>query len=269
LRSVESPHIVDRRLDGRDLPPFELRLRVVEFLRRHLQRFELRAVKALGKAQQRGITVAPDFLDDGARQLLHVVQRIQARTGQRLAAPGGIQFVPVQYLHVQSSIFSTGSTSMALAPAAFRLSSVSQNTFSRHTACTATLSVDPSSGMMVGDSLPGSSSRMRGRAERGACSMMYLLSFTCSTPSMRSSSRSIQSSFTCGSFTGVRISTTWLASTVCTSRRWLACSVEPEDTRSQIMSARPSRGAISTAPDNVTISASMPLRLKKSSSSAG
>ena len=45
----------------------------------------------------------------------------------------------------------------SVAPALFRLSSVSQNTFSRHTACTATRSPRPSSGMTVGDSLPGSS----------------------------------------------------------------------------------------------------------------
>ena len=38
----------------------------------------------------------------------------------------------------QASIFSTGRTSRSLAPAFFRLSSVSQNTFSRHTAWTAT-----------------------------------------------------------------------------------------------------------------------------------
>ena len=63
----------------------------------------------------------------------------------------------------QASIFSTGSTSSALAPAFFRLSSVSQNTFSRHTAWIATLSFEPSSGMMVGDSLPGSSRRISGK----------------------------------------------------------------------------------------------------------
>ncbi len=62
----------------------------------------------------------------------------------------------------------------------FRLSSVSQNTVSRHTACTATRSGEPSSfGMMVGDSLPGRSLRISASAERGACSMMYLLSRTC------------------------------------------------------------------------------------------
>ena len=50
----------------------------------------------------------------------------------------------------QASIFSTGRTSSELAPAAFRFSRVSQNTFSRHTACTATLSAVPSSGITVG-----------------------------------------------------------------------------------------------------------------------
>ena len=46
---------------------------------------------------------------------------------------------------------------------------------------------------MVGDSLPGSRRRMSGSAERGACSMMYLLSLTCWTPSMRNSMRSTHS----------------------------------------------------------------------------
>ncbi len=56
--------------------------------------------------------------------------------------------------------------------------------------------------------------------QRGACSMMYLLSRTCCTPSMRMQqplapirpSRAAESS-------GVRISTAWLSSTVSTSRR--------------------------------------------------
>ncbi len=68
---------------------------------------------------------------------------------------------------------------------------------------------------------------------------------------------------------GVRISTTWLCRMVCTSRRWLACSVEPEETRSQIRSARPSRGAISTAPDSVTISALISFTRRYSASIAG
>ena len=73
--------------------------------------------------------------------------------------------------------------------------------------------------MMVGDSLPGSSRRISGSAERGACSMMYLLSRTCWTPSMRSSRRSTHSCLGSGSSTGVRISSAWLCSTVSTSRR--------------------------------------------------
>ena len=80
----------------------------------------------------------------------------------------------------------------------------------------------PSSGITVGDSLPGSSCAICGSAERGACSMMYLLSRTCCTPSMRSSSRRTQSAFSSGSGTGVRISAASLSSTVVTSRRWLA-----------------------------------------------
>jgi hypothetical protein len=44
-------------------------------------------------------------------------------------------------------------------------------------------------GITVGASLPGSSFAMAASAERGACSMMYLLPLTCSTPSMRISRR--------------------------------------------------------------------------------
>jgi hypothetical protein len=40
--------------------------------------------------------------------------------------------------------------------------------------------------------------RIAGSAERGACSMMYLLSRTCCTPSMRISSRSTQSALSGG-----------------------------------------------------------------------
>ena len=60
---------------------------------------------------------------------------------------------------------------MALAPAAFSCSIVSQKTLSRLTAWIATLSGLPSSGSTVGVSAPGSIRAMAGRAERGACSM--------------------------------------------------------------------------------------------------
>ena len=67
--------------------------------------------------------------------------RIQASPGYRRAAQqfracGAIQRFPVTDLHsaAHTSIFSTGSTSSELAPAAFRFSSVSQKTFSRQTA---------------------------------------------------------------------------------------------------------------------------------------
>src|SRR6202034_1429140 len=172
--------------------------------------------------------LAANRVDDGLRLLQRARQQCRGGTRQGGGAARGIELLPIENLHrLYASIFSTGSTSSALAPAFFRLSSVSQNTFSRHTACTATRSGEPSSGMIVGDSLPGSSRRMAGSAERGACSMMYLLSLTCCTPSTRSSSRSTHSFFSGGSGTGVRISTAWLSSTVSTSRRWLACSVEP------------------------------------------
>src|SRR6202022_2806871 len=96
------------------------------------------------------------------------------------------QRFPIEYAHEggaggYASIFSTGRTSTELAPALFRSSSSSQNTFSRQTACTATRSPRPSRGMTVGVSLPGNSFAIAGSADRGACSMIYLLPFTCST----------------------------------------------------------------------------------------
>ena len=60
-----------------------------------------------------------------------------------------------------------------------------------------------------------------------------------------------------------------LSNTVSTSRRPLAASVDPLDTRSQIMSARPSLGAISTAPFCGTISAGMPRSASQRASDAG
>ena len=53
---------------------------------------------------------------------------------ERGAAPSRVERRPVEDLQAHASIFSTGSTSSELAPAFFRLSRVSQNTFSRHTA---------------------------------------------------------------------------------------------------------------------------------------
>src|SRR5256885_1742824 len=128
------------------------------------------------------------------------------RTLERGPPLGGIELMPVEDAY-HASIFSTGNTRSALAPACFSRSSVSQKTFSRHTACTATRSGEPSSGMMVGDSDPGRSRAISGSALRGACSMMYLLSRTCCTPSMRISSRCTHSCFAAGRSSGVRMST--------------------------------------------------------------
>ena len=84
--------------------------------------------------------------------------------------------------------------------------------------------------------------RISGSAERGACNMMYLLSFTCCTPSIRIMRRSTHSSFSGGSVSGVRMMTAWLSITVSTSRRWLAWSVEPVETRSQMRSCATESG---------------------------
>ena len=52
----------------------------------------------------------------------------------RAARCASVEAVFQSMTFIQTSIFSTGRTSSELAPAFFRLSSVSQNTFSRHTA---------------------------------------------------------------------------------------------------------------------------------------
>ena len=122
-------------------------------------------------------------------------------------------------MRAQASIFSTGSTSTELAPAFFRLSSVSQNTFSRHTACTATRSPMPSSGMIVGASLPGQQLADRGqrRARRVQHDVLALLDLLDAVDAHQQPLDPVV--LLGGSGTGVRISTAWLSSTVSTSRR--------------------------------------------------
>src|SRR6185369_7029718 len=98
--------------------------------------------------EQRSIATTAHVGND----LAHLgVQRlgVRLRRPRQCVAPfGSGQGSPLQdrQLHTHASIFSTGNTRMELAPARFRLSRVSQNTFSRHTAWTATMSLRPSSG---------------------------------------------------------------------------------------------------------------------------
>src|SRR5262249_25608482 len=80
-----------------------------------------------------------------------------------------------------SIIFSIGRTRIAEAPAALSRSKVSQNTDSWQTACTATASLLPASGMMVGAPAPGRSSVMASSADLGALSMMYFAPFVATT----------------------------------------------------------------------------------------
>src|SRR6202042_630300 len=98
--------------------------------------------------------------------------------------------------------------------------------------------------MTVGASLPGKSFAMAGSEERDACSMMYLLPLTCSTPSIRMNRRRVQSLFSAGIGTGVRMRAAWLSSTTSACLRWLAASVEPVETRPQMGAARPEAQAL-------------------------
>ena len=137
-------------------------------LRRHRERLKAHAVEALGVARQRRIALAPHALDDPGGDARGLAHGAAMRAGERGAPSLRIPVMMRMALPVEddASGFSSGEHLLdrqhqqALAPAFFRLSSVSQNTFSRHTAWTATRSCEPSSGMIVGDSEPGRSLRI-------------------------------------------------------------------------------------------------------------
>src|SRR5690606_21203196 len=251
LRGVEAPHIGDRDVDGGERRRRECLLRRGQLRLAHPEAVELYPVVARGELDERRIAVTPDLLDDAPHLGAALFGIAQHRTREQRFLLVRVQRLPaadgkVHGFAPQASIFSTGRTSSELAPASLRFSSVSQNTFSRHTACTATLSCRPSSGMIVGASDPGSRRVISARRARGACSMMYLLSRTCSTPSSRCRIRSTHCCFAGSSGAPVRTTTASLSSTVSTSRSWFAASVAPVETRSHTKSARPSFGAIST-----------------------
>ena len=129
-----------------------------------------------------------DGVEFGAGRV--VGQNGHGRPAQQRGPPVGVESVPVAARNRhQASIFSTGRTRMAEAPTALSASRCSQNTVSPQTACTAIRS-EPSSGITDGCSTPGNNSVIFSRAARGACSITYLLSAACSTPSRRESRRS-------------------------------------------------------------------------------
>src|SRR5208283_6188751 len=126
----------------------------IELLRRYRQSLEPDPIEALRVVDQRSIAAAPHGIDDLAHRG-HDARSVALRGAlQNRAAIGGAERFPVDDAHgresAQASIFSTGRTSTELAPTPFSCSRVSQKTFSRHTACTATRSSRPSSGMTVG-----------------------------------------------------------------------------------------------------------------------
>jgi len=103
------------------------------------------------------------------------------------------------------------------------------------------------SGVTVGDLMPGSRRRTSSRAETGAFSTIYLLRLARRTACIRKrswSSRSVCSAVRLG----WAMSTASERNTVSTSRRPLPSKVEPLLTMSQMASASPMLGAISTEP---------------------
>ncbi len=112
--------------------------------------------------------------------------------------------------------------------------------------------------MTVGDPAPGRMEVMRSSAARGALSITYLAPWEATTPLIRSTMLSSSACSSGSGGCGLRISTAWLPNTVSRATRPLASNVAPVETRSQMAWASFSRGATSTAPRMVTISAFTP-----------
>src|SRR5690606_1012912 len=207
LRFMEAPHVADGAFERRALLGVDRALRGGELVFVDFQAAQIGAVEAARISEHGVLAAGSNVANDFAHARMQGFSVLLRRAAQRRRPllPGQARpFEDREHLR-HASIFSTGSTRIALAPAPLRLSSVSQNTFSRQTAWTATLSLAPSRGTIVGASLPGSSFLISSRRARGACSMMYLLSFTCCTPSMRMASRWIHSCFSGETGTGVEM----------------------------------------------------------------
>ena len=144
LSRVKRAHGTDRGVERCVLGVIQYALGGVELLRGHGQRIEPNPIEALGVVDQRRIAAAR------ARHRRFRAPRprpVRRRAVRAAAAPRGDRRSSSDFQSrmrmvgsAQASIFSTGSTSTELAPAPFSCSRVSQNTFSRHTACTATRS---------------------------------------------------------------------------------------------------------------------------------
>ena len=142
LRCVKRAHVLDGALERRDLlrrraRDARPRIRRLLTARSSSSTPSNRCVYARSAASPSRRTV----VDDLARAVRGCPRAAPARGAPaRRACPAHPAVFQSTMRMAQASIFSTGSTRSALAPAFFRLSSVSQNTFSRHTAWIATLS---------------------------------------------------------------------------------------------------------------------------------
>src|SRR5580704_2951606 len=141
---MEGCNIFDRAFQGGKFRRCKSGARGAEFGVSHRELVQIHLVVAARQALQSRIALGTHESDDLADGLLDIGARTLGGTGEGGLPAACIESVPVEDAHAnQASIFSTGKTRRALAPAFFRLSRVSQNTFSRHTACTATRSGKP------------------------------------------------------------------------------------------------------------------------------
>src|SRR6185437_4281228 len=139
LRLVEPADVIDRSLERSQLRGGKRFARRGDLLARNRQRLELHAIETLGISPQSLVALLTDRMDDLRCDVCDIGARVD-RWARQCREPFGLrECAPIKNTH-QANIFSTGNTSKALAPAFFRLSSVSQNTFSRQTAWIATLS---------------------------------------------------------------------------------------------------------------------------------
>ena len=116
--------------DGGGDTLFEVRgqtgCRRCELRRADLEYVQIAAIEFPGLPFERWIAFPAHFGNDPFHRGTDIGGALLRRTRQGHSASAAVEGTPLQPLH--GSIFSMGSTSMALAPAALRFSSVSQNT---------------------------------------------------------------------------------------------------------------------------------------------
>src|SRR5581483_1724437 len=145
------------------------------------------------------------------------------------------------------NIRSTGTTRIENAPTASSRGRSCQTSLAGTSACTATIP-GSASGITLGEREP-ITSQISSRRAAGASSIRYRWARASTT------ARSIDTSWPAGA-PARPISTAWDEKSVTSERSPFVRSVFPDETRSTIASARPSRGAISTEPVTSTSSTS-------------